>query len=49
MDDLLAHADDQPTIGLLLCETKNNVVAEYSGPGIAAIATRQPAPGQWCS
>jgi predicted nuclease of restriction endonuclease-like (RecB) superfamily len=30
VDDLLAHADDQPTIGLLLCKTKNNVVAEYA-------------------
>jgi YhcG PDDEXK nuclease domain len=24
------HADDEPTIGLLLCKTKNNVVAEYA-------------------
>ncbi|GAA4031825.1 PDDEXK nuclease domain-containing protein [Arthrobacter methylotrophus] len=30
VDDLLPHADDQPTIGLLLCKTKNNVVAEYA-------------------
>ncbi len=30
VDDLLAHADDKPTIGLLLCRTKNNVVAEYA-------------------
>ena len=30
VDDLLAHADDKPTIGLLLCKTKNNVVAEYA-------------------
>lgn len=35
VDDLLAHADDQPTIGLLLCKTKNNVVAEYSLRGFA--------------
>ncbi|WP_281269640.1 PDDEXK nuclease domain-containing protein [Arthrobacter silvisoli] len=30
VDDLLGHPDDQPTIGLLLCRTKNNVVAEYA-------------------
>ena len=35
VDDLLAHADDQPTIGLLLCKTKNNVVAEYSLQGFS--------------
>lgn len=29
VDDLLAHPDDQPTIGLLLCKTKNDVTAEY--------------------
>lgn len=35
VDDLLAHVDDQPTIGLLLCKTKNNVVAEYSLRGFS--------------
>jgi predicted nuclease of restriction endonuclease-like (RecB) superfamily len=30
VDDLLAHPDDEPTIGLLLCKTKNAVVAEYA-------------------
>ncbi|QNK83262.1 YhcG family protein [Nakamurella sp. PAMC28650] len=30
VDDLLAHVDDKPSIGLLLCRTKNNVVAEYA-------------------
>lgn len=30
VDDLLAHVDDKPTIGLLLCKEKNNVVAEYA-------------------
>lgn len=29
-DDLLAHPDDKPTIGLLLCKSKDNVVAEYA-------------------
>lgn len=29
-DDLLRHADDQPTIGLLLCRGKNKLVVEYA-------------------
>ncbi|QNE16449.1 DUF1016 domain-containing protein [Pseudarthrobacter sp. NBSH8] len=35
VDDLLGHTDDEPTIGLLLCKTKNNVVAEYSLRGLS--------------
>lgn len=30
VDDLLAHTDDKPTIGLLLCKSKDNLVAEYA-------------------
>lgn len=30
VDDLLCGEHDNPSIGLLLCKTKNNVVAEYS-------------------
>lgn len=30
VDDLLRHPDDQPTIGILLCKTKNNIIAEYA-------------------
>lgn len=30
VDDLLAHKDDEPTIGLMLCRGKNNVVAEWA-------------------
>lgn len=30
VDDLLRVPEDKPTIGLLLCKTKNNVVAEYA-------------------
>ena len=30
VDDLLRHADDKPTIGLLLCKGKNRMVAEYA-------------------
>ncbi len=30
VDDLLRHPDDNPTIGLLLCKTKNNIIAEYA-------------------
>lgn len=35
VDDLLAHPDDKPTIGLLLCKSKNSVVAEYALRGSA--------------
>ncbi len=30
VDDLLRHPDDKPTIGLLLCRSRNKVVAEYA-------------------
>lgn len=30
IDDLLKHPDDQPTIGLILCKTKDNIIAEYA-------------------
>lgn len=30
VDDLLAHPADEPTIGLLLCKGKNDVVAEWA-------------------
>lgn len=30
VDALIKHPDDQPTIGLLLCKSKNSVVAEYA-------------------
>lgn len=30
VDDLLKHPDDQPTIGLILCKTKDNIIAEYA-------------------
>lgn len=30
VDDLLRHKGDQPSIGLILCKTKNKVVAEYA-------------------
>ncbi|HEV2349785.1 MAG TPA: PDDEXK nuclease domain-containing protein [Terriglobia bacterium] len=30
VDDLLRHADDQPSIGIVLCKSKNRVVAEYA-------------------
>jgi len=30
VDDLLRHPDDKPTIGLLLCKSKNEVVIEYA-------------------
>jgi len=30
VDDLLRHADDQPSIGMILCRSKNRVIAEYT-------------------
>lgn len=36
VDDLLRHPEDKPTIGLILCKTKNNVVAEYALRGYTA-------------
>lgn len=34
IDDKLKHADDQPTIGIIICKTKNSVEAEYALKGI---------------
>jgi hypothetical protein len=33
VDDLLRHSDDKPSIGLLLCRSKNKLVAEYALSG----------------
>jgi predicted nuclease of restriction endonuclease-like (RecB) superfamily len=30
VDDLLKHPDDNPSIGIILCKTKDNVLAEYA-------------------
>jgi predicted nuclease of restriction endonuclease-like (RecB) superfamily len=30
VDDLIKHASDQPSIGLILCKSKDNVLAEYT-------------------
>ena len=30
VDDMLRHSDDQPSIGLILCKTKNRIIAEYA-------------------
>ncbi len=30
VDDLVKHETDQPSIGLILCKSKNNVLAEYT-------------------
>jgi hypothetical protein len=35
IDAQLKGPDDQPTIGLLLCKTKSQIVAEYALSGIA--------------
>ena len=46
VDDLLKHPDDQPSIGILLCKTKNKVKVEYAlrdihkPMGVAAYETK---------
>ena len=30
VDDLMRHPDDQPTIGIVLCRSKDKTVAEYA-------------------
>ncbi len=30
IDDLMRHADDRPSIGMILCRSKNRVIVEYS-------------------
>jgi predicted nuclease of restriction endonuclease-like (RecB) superfamily len=30
VDDMFRHADDKPSIGLILCKTKNRIIAEYA-------------------
>ncbi|QWP77947.1 DUF1016 family protein [Lysobacter sp. K5869] len=30
IDDTLRHADDQPTIGIVLCKSRNRIVVEYA-------------------
>ena len=30
VDDLVKHTTDRPSIGLILCKTRNNVLAEYA-------------------
>jgi len=34
VDDLLRHPDDQPTIGIVLCKSKNKTIAEYALRGV---------------
>lgn len=36
VDDLLAHPTDEPTIGLMLCKGKNDVVAEWALRGYSS-------------
>jgi predicted nuclease of restriction endonuclease-like (RecB) superfamily len=30
VDDILRHSDDRPSVGIILCKSKNKVVAEYA-------------------
>lgn len=34
VDDALKHASDTPTLGLILCQTQNEVIAEYALRGV---------------
>jgi predicted nuclease of restriction endonuclease-like (RecB) superfamily len=34
-DDLLRHADDRPSIGLILCETRSKMIVEYALRNVA--------------
>jgi hypothetical protein len=34
VDDKLRHADDQSTVGIILCQDKNRIVAEYALKGV---------------
>ncbi|GAB3399209.1 hypothetical protein GCM10027515_05250 [Schumannella luteola] len=34
VDDQLRHPDDQPSIGILLCKSKNDIVVEYALRGV---------------
>jgi len=34
VDDIMRHPEDNPTIGLIICKDKNNLVAEYALRGI---------------
>ena len=46
VDDVLRHPDDKPSIGIILCKAKNQVVAEYAlrdlakPVGVASYITR---------
>lgn len=36
VDDQLRHPDDKPSIGIILCKSKNHVIAEYALRGLTA-------------
>jgi hypothetical protein len=52
VDDLLRHPDDQPSVGIILCQTPNRVVVEYAlrdlakPLGVAAYEITQALPEQ---
>ncbi len=29
-DDLVKHSDNEPSIGLILCKTRNNILTDYA-------------------
>ncbi len=42
IDDKLKHSTDQPTIGLILCQTKDRILAEYALRDIINLSESQP-------
>ena len=52
VNDLLRHPDDQPSIGIILCKTKERIVAEYAlrdinqPIGISEIPARRKSSGE---
>lgn len=55
LDDKVRHAQDGPTVGLLLCKSRNRIVAEYAlrdagkplGVADYTLAGALPAPADW--
>jgi hypothetical protein len=48
VDDRLRHAYDKPTIGLILCQDKNRIIAEYALKGVQkAFGVIVPSRAQW--
>jgi predicted nuclease of restriction endonuclease-like (RecB) superfamily len=53
VDDLLRHPDDKPSVGLIICKTKDRIVAEYAlrntgyAIGISEYKLAESLPADW--